>query len=201
MQSIETHIGLIMGIFKPLEFRNVVEREQQLAIYNYLTDINFDWHFMEDTTNVFANLPQTSTPAFGNLLYYNQHAENPHYDFFKPLIQKIEEVSGLKINELLRVRAGFLLNTKYSLPSQPYKHNEPHVDFNIDHYTAVYYVNEADGDTIVFNQTEPSDKYYPLHKSTPEMGKMLLFNGRHYHASSCPKIHTKRIAITVNFTV
>lgn len=190
-----------MGIFKPLEIKTVVDPTYQLEIYNYLTDISFDWHFMEDATNVYANLSTTSTPSFGNLLYYNQHQENPHFEFFKPLVQKIEEASGLKIAELLRVRAGFLLNTKYSLPSQPYKYNEPHVDFNLDHYTAVYYVNESDGDTVIFNETEPSEKYYPMHKSTPEPGKVLVFNGRHFHASTCPKIHTKRIAITINFTV
>lgn len=189
-----------MGIFKPIEIKNVVDYSYQQQIYKYLTDIKFDWHFMEDTTNEVANTPQTSTPAFGNLLYYYQHQENPHYEFIKPLVSKIEEVTDFKIVKLLRVRAGFLLNTKYSLPSMPYKYNTPHQDFEQDHYVAVYYVNESDGDTVIFNETQQSEKYYPMHKCTPERGKMLIFNGWHFHSSTCPKVHTKRLAITINFT-
>jgi hypothetical protein len=197
---IEIIIGLIMAIFKPVEYKGIVDREYQKKIHSYLTDIKFDWHFMEDTTVEFTNTPQRSTPSFGNLIYYSQNKDNPHYDFFKPLITALEEAGNFKIVDLLRVRAGFLLNTKYSLPNMPYKYNTPHVDYDIDHYTAVYYVNEADGDTVVFHETAPAEKFYPLHKSTPEPGKLLLFNGRHYHSSTCPKVHTRRIAITINFT-
>lgn len=187
-------------IFKPREYTGVVKPSYQNEIYSYLTNINFDWHFMEDATTEKINLPQYSTPAFGNLLYYSQHESNPHYEFFKPLIDTLEEVGGFKIKELLRVRAGMLLNTKYALHSLSYKYNTPHIDYDFDHYTAVYYVNECDGDTVVFREIEPAEKFYPLHKCTPNQGKFLLFNGRHYHASTCPKIHTKRMAITINFT-
>ncbi|CAB4125863.1 hypothetical protein UFOVP181_375 [uncultured Caudovirales phage] len=187
-------------IFKPREYSGYISLDYQRAIYKYLTDIGFDWHFMEDATTEIINLPQYSTPAFGNLLYYSQHESNPHYEFFKPLIQSLEEAGNFKIKELLRVRAGMLLNTKYGLPGMSYKYNTPHVDYDFDHYTAVYYVNECDGDTVVFQEIAPAEKYYNLHKCTPNQGKFLLFNGRHYHASTCPKIHTKRIAITINFT-
>jgi hypothetical protein len=189
-----------MELFKPKEYPAVVDYGYQKEIYHYLTNIKFDWHFMEDTTTEVSNMPQHSTPSFGNLLYYSQNETNPHYDFFQPLVSAITEASGFKNVNLLRVRAGFLLNTKYTLPSQPYKYNTPHIDYDFDHYTAIYYVNEADGETVVFRETDPSEKFYPLHKSTPDAGKALVFNGRHYHASTCPKIHTKRIAITINFT-
>jgi hypothetical protein len=189
-----------MAIVKPAEYKGIIDWEYQKQIHRYLTDIKFDWHYMEDTTAEFTNTPQHSTPAFGNLLYYSQHESNPHFEFFKPLVDAVEKVGNFQIVDLLRVRAGFLLNTKYSLLNQPYKYNTPHVDYDFDHYTAVYYVNESDGDTVVFNEINPAEKYYPLHRSTPESGKVLIFNGRHYHSSTCPKIHTRRITITINFT-
>jgi hypothetical protein len=92
------------------------------------------------------------------------------------------------------------LNTRYAISSMPYKHNLPHRKYEQDHYVAVYHVNETDGETIIFNQTEPADKYYPMHKCMPEKGKLLLFNGSHYYASTCPKVFTKRITLTINFT-
>jgi hypothetical protein len=186
-------------IFKPREYNNVVSPSFQDEIYNYLTDINFDWHFMEDTTNEVANPLTASIPSFGNLIYY-PNKDNPHLDFFKPLLEGLEQAGNFKIIDLLRIRVGFLLNTRYPLPNMPYKHNTPHRDFEQEHYVAVYYVNKADGETVVFRETEASEKYNILHKSMPEKGKAVLFNGWHYHASTCPKMHNKRIAITINFT-
>jgi len=119
---------------------------------------------------------------------------------FQPLLDAILEKSQLTLDTLLRVRVGFLLNTKYVLPSMPYKYNTPHRDYDQEHYTAVYYVNDSDGDTVVFHEIEESEKYRVMLKSQPNKGKALVFNGWHYHASSCPKICTKRIAVTLNFT-
>jgi len=189
------------AIFKPFEVTSIVDLEYQKAIYSYLTNVEFDWHFMNDATDELANnaLDNSNTPGFGNLIYYHKHENNPHLEFFKPLIDAVEKHSNLKINKLLRVRAGFLLNTKYVMHHQPYKHNTPHRDYEQEHYTVVYYVTQSDGETVVFHETEAAEKYYPMHKSMPEPGKMLVFNGLHYHASTCPKMFTKRIAITINF--
>ena len=186
--------------YKPLEIKNVIDETYQDEIYKLLTDVNFNWHFLEDTTREYANDSLTSTPSFVNLIFHPNNDANPHYDFFKPLLDAILEKSNLKLHTLLRIRVGFLLNTKYVLPSMPYKYNTPHRDYDQDHYTAVYYVNEADGDTVVFHEIEKAEQYRIMMKSSPEKGKALLFNGWHYHASSCPKIRTKRITITLNFT-
>lgn len=186
--------------FKPIEITNAIDVEYQHQIYNFLTDIKFPWHFLEDATNVYANDSQTSTPSFANLIFHPNNESNPYLEFFNPLIDQILQASNLKLGELLRVRAGFLLNTKYVLPSMPYKYNTPHRDYDQEHYTAIYYVNNADGETVIFHETEKSTDYKVMHKSRPDQGKVLLFNGLHYHASTCPKMCTKRIAITINFT-
>lgn len=186
--------------FKPIEISNAIDVEYQHQIYNFLTDIKFPWHFLEDATNVYANDTQTSTPSFANLIFHPNNESNPYLEFFNPLIDQILQASNLKLGELLRVRAGFLLNTKYVLPSMPYKYNTPHRDYDQEHYTAIYYVNNADGETVIFHETEKSTDYKVMHKSRPDQGKVLLFNGLHYHASTCPKMCTKRIAITINFT-
>lgn len=199
--TIEITTGLIMEQFKPIEFYNFIEPAHQDEIYKYVTNVDFPWAFMEDATGEIANTPEKSTPSFGNLIYWDKNPDHhPHIEIFKPILAALEEKADLKIQELLRMRLGFLMNTKYSLPSMPYKHNTPHRDYDQEHYVAVYYVNRTDGETVIFNQTEPSEKYYPMHKCMPEKGKLLLFNGWHYHASTCPKVFTKRIALTINFT-
>jgi hypothetical protein len=186
--------------FEPLEIKNVIDIDYQNQLYQALTDVNFNWHFLEDATREFANDSITSTPSFVNLIFHPNNKDNPYMPMFQPLLDAILEKSQLTLDTLLRVRVGFLLNTKYVLPSMPYKYNTPHRDYDQEHYTAVYYVNDSDGDTVVFHEIEESEKYRVMLKSQPNKGKALIFNGWHYHASSCPKICTKRIAVTLNFT-
>lgn len=199
MQLTEIITGLIMT-FKPIEIDNVIDKEYQEEIYRVLTDVKFPWHFLEDATHEKANSSVNSTPSFVNLIYHPNNETNPYQEFFMPLLEQLLEKSGYTLTKLLRIRAGFLLNTKYVLPSQPYKYNTPHQDYTQEHFTAVYYVNDTDGDTVVFHEIAPTDNFHPMHKSSPKQGKALMFNGWHFHSSTCPKMFTKRIAITLNFT-
>lgn len=189
-------------MFQPREFLNVIDKDYQTELYNLVTDVKFPWHFLEDTTdeNIRPGDRTASTPAFVNLIYHQNNEENPYADLFVPLINAITEKANIELQSVIRVRLGFLLNTKYTHIGAPYKHNTPHVDGDTDHWTAIYYFNECDGPTVVFRETEKSEKYYPLHRSDPEPGKVLLFDGRHYHASTCPKVFNKRIVCTINFT-
>ena len=187
-------------MFKPVEILNVIDRSYQDQIYNLVTDVKFPWHFLEDTTFEKSNDPMLSTPSFVNLIYHPNNESNPYFDFFKPLLESSLEKTGYELQNLLRMRLGFLLNTKYVMPHVRYKHNTPHRDFDQEHFTAIYYVNESDGETVIFHEIEPAEKYHPMHKSMPEKGKLLLFNGWHFHASTCPKMFAKRIVLTMNYT-
>jgi hypothetical protein len=187
-------------MFKPLEIQNVIDRDYQNKIYDLVTNIDFPWHFVEDTTFEKANDLQNSTPGFSHLVFHPNNEHNPYLEFFTPLLNSILEKTNYTLDTLLRMRLGFLLNTKYALPSMPYKHNLAHRDYDQEHFTVCYYINNTDGDTYIFHEVEPSEKYRVMHRSTPEQGKMLMFNGWHYHASSCPKMFTKRIVLTINFT-
>lgn len=190
-------------MFEPKEIYDVIDKDYSEKIYDYVTDINFDWHYMDDTTYEKTNDPRYSTPSFANLVYHQNNQNGPHLDFFLPLLHATCDAAGLKLDKLLRMRLGFLMNTKYPVPSLGYKYNTPHRDFDQEHYVACYYVNNADGDTVIFHETEPKpegEKYRPLLKSTPLQGKVVVFNGWHYHASTCPMVTTKRIVMTMNFT-
>jgi hypothetical protein len=187
-------------MFKPLEIKNVIPVEYQEEIYRYVTDVNFPWYFLEDTTYEGPPSGTGSTPAFVNLIYHTNKEEHPHLDFFRPLVDSIVEKASMELISVFRIRIGFLLNTKYVYMGSPYQYNTPHVDGDMEHYTACYYVNTCDGPTVLFHEKEKSEKYRPMHKSDPEQGKVLIFDGQHYHASTCPKVFNKRIVLTVNFS-
>ena len=57
----------------------------------------------------------------------------------------------------------------------------------------IYFVNESDGDTFIFDGTPPSLTI--KQRITPEANSVLIFDGDVYHASSNPIKSDKRIVI------
>tara|TARA_B000000557_G_scaffold242508_1_gene222797 strand:- start:169 stop:753 length:585 start_codon:yes stop_codon:yes gene_type:complete len=68
-----------------------------------------------------------------------------------------------------------------------------HIDQRFPHIVALYYINDADGDTIFCDEHDHSKI---IHRETPKRGKCVIFEGLHaYHASSSP---TKNLRMTLN---
>ena len=92
-----------------------------------------------------------------------------------------------KKHKLLRIKGGLLLSTKTG-------YNRPHIDFDIPHTTALYYVNDSDGETIFFDENGTITD-----KIKPEKNKLIIFDGSKMHASSSPTYATNRIVINFNY--
>ena len=63
-------------------------------------------------------------------------------------------------------------------------HHAPHVDLNIPHTSLIYYVNDADGDTLFFDE----DYETQIDSVTPKKGRAVLFNGLIPHAAGIPTL-------------
>lgn len=115
-----------------------------------------------------------------------------YFDVIKPIIYQ------LKIKELLRIR-GVLVNKNSSFGNFI---NIPHVDFPIEHLTAIYYVNDSDGDTVLFKEfwkeSVDVNKKTIAQRISPKKGRLLLFNGLRYHSGSVPSSN-HRLVININF--
>lgn len=80
--------------------------------------------------------------------------------------------------------------------------NPPHIDIEPElpnTWVLLYYVNNSDGDTIVFNETPTllnSSQNFSVNKSvTPQKGRILFFPANMYHSANCPTISSTRIVI------
>ena len=80
----------------------------------------------------------------------------------------------------------------------------PHVDADVEHMVIFYYVNDSDGDTVIYeNLFEGYDKV-PLmselkesKRVTPKAGRVVMFNGKHWH-TSCQPQHNVRCVVNYN---
>ena len=65
--------------------------------------------------------------------------------------------------------------------------------------TAIYYVNDSDGDTLIFENDYTGEDPGPLRilkRVTPKAGTLIIFPSKLYHASSSP---TKGKRSVINF--
>lgn len=111
------------------------------------------------------------------------------FDFFNDIVLNFCHKHGVNVSHVTRacVNSTIHHDTPFS---------EPHVDYTDDHYVVLMYLNDCDGDTIIF------DKKYtdgPTHLSidegesmsvfkrvTPKAGKIILFDGKNYHTNVFP---------------
>jgi hypothetical protein len=85
-------------------------------------------------------------------------------------------------------------------------HHFPHTDVdelenNVK--TAIYYVNDSDGETYLFNEKAPkhSDSVTIYKTVMPKKGKMLIFDSNTFHSSSSPIKSNIRIVLNVVFKI
>jgi hypothetical protein len=180
---------------------NFVPNSYQKELLNLTTSVDFPWFYNESISGQkieeFKNFNSVQY-GFYHILY-NPNGENSHfYKLFLPLIYFIEEKTKQTVKELIRVRVG--MNT---FVSNKETIHIPHVDYHEPHKVLLYYVNDSDGDTIMYNEVfsgEKNKKNFSIkEKISPKQGRAVLFDGLRYHSSSAPVNNTRRIAVNINF--
>jgi len=156
---------------------------------------NFNWKYIDSISHING---EKTFPAFFNIIFQGrQNIKSEYFDLFYPLICSIPEKTGIQVNHLLRLRLGLILK-------EPIKTiHPPHIDYpGEEHYTALYYINESDGDTYIYNQVDGDrlDNFTIKKQIKPKKGKFAIFNGKHFHSSSSPEKYNSRFVLTINFS-
>lgn len=172
-------------MFETQVINNLLDKQEAELIFSNMM-LKAKWTFLEDVSGSKSEYPSYGFvhvfkhPNLGVLSEFN--------DAIKGLfVPKLESALGLKIKDIEYMRA-FLqmpLNEKYMKAR-----NGIHVDMGVPHLACVYYMNDTDGDTIIYDQTyngETHPKTFTEHKKvTPKAGSAVVFDGSRYHCSSQP---------------
>lgn len=158
------------------------------------------WQYDRNTCDSGVNSTQTITdeiydvgqmvaPIFGE--HVKEQAPFPVRAIY-PLLRSIdyhlkseEQFKRLSIN---RVK----MNMLWRSPDAAGRWSTPHtdVDNSDDFVSAIYYVKDADGDTVLFYPDETV-------RVTPKQGRILVFPSHLKHASSSPMVSHDRIVINM----
>lgn len=168
------------------EYANQIEAE--------MLSNNFPWYYNEKTVGDSYN-----TQVFDeNLIYEDfQFTHNFVTGENSELVSDKISIAELLIGALQdhfdlmfhfkRIKA----NVQFKVTTEKL-YNTPHIDTNENHVTIIYYVNDSDGYTYIFENG--------MTKKTiaPKKGRFVIFNGSYYHTGMHPKLSEKRIVINFN---
>jgi hypothetical protein len=171
---------------------NVMDEHYSNSLENLPYWLKF--HYMETTSYPTDQFPdiytdqnvkdigQLSAPLF----ILNEYKETC-YDLISPLLYMIKQkVAEIKFNHEVRVKYNILVRNPESTPSN---YNTPHHDAVSNAYSIVYYCNDSDGDTFLFNEFydgKNPDKLTIAKRIAPKRNRCVIFESNRMHASSSP---------------
>lgn len=141
---------------------------------------------------------------------YHQGTQSTHLaPYLEMAVGDAISRTGQDVDQIIRIRCSATSIT-------PQNHiADPHVDTDFPHRTALFYLNDCDGDTIMYkerydprlglDQTEFFKQQIKTatvdYTISPRANQMSWFDGLTYHSSNSPTTAAKRYIINVNYTV
>lgn len=168
----------------------------------------FQWFYNESTSRIIPGNKSAIVDAntresiqFTHKLYEDGRFQSEFVEYVQKIMKALEEKEGIVCTTLLRAKCNLLPQDRGATVDQ---YHPPHIDSkdaNDYTYTLIYYVNDSDGDTFLFNEKYGDDfeNVTVAHRQTPKEGCALLFKSTSYHASSSPINTSSRVVINIVF--
>jgi len=174
-----------------------IDESYQNHIEMFLLNPELQWYFYsatsENTDSV--NLDNHyEGPQFVHTFFdYYLKENSPHLNKILTVLKDLYKKTNIGEIKLLRVKSNLQMmrsnNTEKNF-------TKPHIDMNEKHIVLLYYVNDNDGKTFLFN-----DDFSIKDAIIPKKGRALIFDGNLIHASSHPINYETRLVINYDLEI
>ena len=181
-------------------FDDIIDIESQNSIEQYVLD-----------TNLFLD--------GNNVEYMNNGLVLPQGVLISERIESTiqEQIKSIELNSISKIGKEILHTYRYKINqlkvsdkiSDEFDINGMHIDREQEHISIVYYVNDTDGDTHIYDTDlttmsglnyivrDKKFKHFTLNKRiSPKKGRVVIFNGLLPHHSSYPTLNDRYV---INF--
>jgi hypothetical protein len=197
---------LVIDDFLPIEFQD--------SIVRMLTEHEFPWNFFPYSVSekeypldehYHIDSPFKEHIQFRHVFASEGKIVSPFFEYIAPLIGEYQQLLGEKDTYLQRIKANLLM------PQSGPKTQQPHTDgmrlidgvYNsIGRKTLLYYVNDSDGDTILYDKYflgEPLGLVKEHQRISPKKGRAVIFDSNQIHGGTCPTDSDYRMVINCVF--
>ena len=177
----------------------VVDDFLDIYYFDYLhecvTESTFSWAYQKNVSTFTTN-EDGWLHGFSHNLYdppSGLNFNNTKSELWIPVMLKIEQEFVKEKGNLMRARLDM------TVKSPPNTLHTPHQDLNDPHLTAIFYLTDSDGDTIIYNETTSSDTYTEKRRITPKKNRIVFFDGSLFHTGHSPSQSSCRILMNANF--
>jgi hypothetical protein len=191
---------------RPIVIDNAVPKLLFERFQREMLSFNTEWHYLPSTAYR-GNVESTDASFSHTSLFEGQKTSDLLYMYESVLLAGLSCVD-INVTALVRLRTGLFMKA-----DQNYVH-PPHVDFDYPHLTALLYLNDSDGDTLLYK--ERYDNSHGLNASdyfhlklmetvtvetsvSPKANRMVIFDGLQYHSSTSPVNSARRVTMNCNF--
>ena len=183
---------------------NCIDEELQNILEKEMLSDNFAWFYKPNAAYSDVDISKLNMPIFPNNskdscqfthnFYYNNNQSSNYFNLIIPVLSAIPAT----IKNLLRVKANLKTYNKDDVEFI----GLPHVDYanpSNDAMTAIYYVNDSFGETIIYNEEYGHiGELTVKEKIAPKKGRLAFFHSKFFHSSNTPKNSIPRMVINFN---
>lgn len=169
-------------------------------ICNHLDDKHFAWYYFPNVQTHDYPPPSRFVCGFRHKLYGNDIPKSPYHYIVTPVISEITKRMNQQVVSIVNAHANLGLNLGEPFEGLPHTDanrisgNDMELETEIDkRFTAIYYVDDSDGDTIFYD-----DDITEIFRVSPEKDKCVVFETNTFHSGSLPTKHSIRRVLNIN---
>jgi len=192
-------------------FENFLPQDDFLLLQEQVLSRYFPWFYCEYVSlavkdNDIKDPAAVETDGYHHVFYDKEwNVESYVNEHLHLLYYIIEKKLNLQMKKLIRSR-GSVKSPRIGFTKHNY--NLPHVDYFFPHETIIYYLNNSDGNTRIFDQKflnignngiGYNEGFTVFQEVEPKANRLLWFNGLQYHTASNPLNCNRRIVLNLNY--
>ena len=196
---------------QPRRWQQIVSKKDQDTLSNILNSNSVDWYITNSTVTAdfkpqydIDDRVMDTYNCTHKIYMHNDYSKSPKIytkyaslvDIPKQMIYSIASDLNVEVIQIMQIRANTIFQ---DLSFTDKNFNVPHMDYeDPDIISILYYVDQSDGDTVVFDKYDGKQLGEP-NRFRPIRGSAIAFNSNQYHCSSNPIKTRRRIVINACF--
>lgn len=181
-------------------FDDLLNEKEKDHIENFLRDPKFPWflsighnHYTNSKVDIDRNSNEFTKECvlLTHVFYLDSVKNSDNYLLSDFVLNRFLERTDFSFKALIRSKANLQLQSIFDKEL----YTTPHRDFNENHTVLIYYANDCDGDTFIFDDF---NKGKILERISPKKGRFLAFDGRYYHSAGLCKSSDFRLNLNFN---
>ncbi|MEM7494142.1 MAG: 2OG-Fe(II) oxygenase [Pseudomonadota bacterium] len=165
-----------------LILENFMPKPMEDEIETVLFSPRMPWVYYPNTNTTDHDTQSGDSPQFVHGFIQDGRTASQYATIPQAILQRL----GLTNDMIIRAKANIMGRELEPIT------NPKHIDDAASHYVMIYYVNSADGDTVLYKDDEITDRI------SPKKGRAVIFDGHIEHASTTPVQSRYRCILNYN---